>query len=94
MRDCADLLAPSLTKIFNASLRSTPALKLAYVRPLFKSGDPFLPANYCPVSILPKISKLLEKVVQKQLTTFLSKTNALLVSQFAFRQGHSTEDAL
>ena len=51
-----------------------------------------MPTNYRPVSLLPVISELLEKLVQKALVDFVDP--ALPNTQFAFRPGHSTEDAL
>ena len=64
--------------------------------PLFKSGDPTVPSNYRPVSLLPIVSRLLERVVKEQVDDYLSKhTCSLLpVTQFAYRPNHSTEDAL
>ena len=55
-----------LIHIFNCSLSTgiVPSkLKIAKVNPVFKSGDKHKFTNYRPVSILPSISKLLEKVV-------------------------------
>eukprot|EP00117_Sycon_ciliatum_P033361 scpid20631/ scgid25685/ Probable RNA-directed DNA polymerase from transposon X-element; Reverse transcriptase len=95
---CADiLLASSLTTLFNASLSSGEVpqqFKLAHVVPLHKSGDPSVPKNFRPVSLLPILSKILEKVVQKSLVEHVARMNILPVTQFAFRHGHSTEDAL
>ena len=93
----ADIIAPSLTQLFNMSLKSgivPRAFKLAEVRPLFKSGDPASPGNYRPVSLLPIISKILERIVQNQLQGQLSRVHALPDTQFAYRHGYSTEDAL
>ncbi len=55
-----------LTHVLTLSLKTgvVPAgLKLAKVIPLFKSGDSSLSTNYCPISILPCFSKILEKFV-------------------------------
>ena len=93
----ADIIAPSLTQLFNMSLKSgivPRAFKLAEVRPLFQSGDPASPGNYRPVSLLPIISKILERIVQNQLQGQLSRVHALPDTQFAYRHGYSTEDAL
>ena len=91
LKECADVLAYSLAVLFCASLRTgvvPSAFKLASVVPLSKSGDPSLPNNNRPVSLLPIISKLLEKIVQRQLVRQLPTT------QFAYRQHHPTDDAL
>ena len=97
LKCCADILAASVATLFNASLVNgtvPTAFKLAHVIPLFKAGDPSIPTNFRPVSLLPILSKLLEKVVQKKLAQFLDISGTLPTTQFAFRAGHSTEDAL
>ena len=97
LRQCSDLLAYSLAVLFCTSLRTGTvplAFKLATVVPLYKTGDPSVPTNYHPVSLLPVVSKLLERVVQRQLVRHLDLSNALPDSQFAFRKKCSTEDAL
>ena len=70
LKSCALVLAPSLTIIVNASLTSgivPSALKQADIRPLFKAGDREAPKNYRPVSLLPVVSKVLERVVHSRL---------------------------
>ena len=64
--------------------------KEAIVVPIFKSGDPFSFNNYRPISILPVISKVLEKIVFLQLSSFLASEGILYENQFGFRQNHST----
>ena len=86
-------------KIVNLSLTSGTvpiALKKAVVKPLIKKPnlDPEVLGNYCPVSNLPYLSKILERVVADQLQAHLD-TNGLHVKfQSAYRHGHSTETAL
>ena len=97
LKQCAQVLAPSLTTLINMSLSSgivPQILKRADVRPLFKSGDPTLAKNYRPVSLLPIVSKLLECVVQQQLRRHLEEHHVLPDCQFAYRHNYSTEDAL
>ena len=97
LKSCALVLAPSLTIIVNASLTSgivPTALKQADIRPLFKAGDREAPKNYRPVSLLPVVSKVLERVVHSRLTRFLSDHSLFPPSQFAYRAKHSTEDAV
>ena len=50
--------------------------------------------NYRPVSNLSFISKLIEKVVAKQLNEFISREGLLNVNQSAYKSSHSTETAL
>jgi len=47
-----------------------------------------------PISLLPTLSKILEKVIQKRLYTFLNCTNVLNDMQFGFRKKHCTTDAV
>ena len=69
--------------------------KIAKVIPLHKSGPRNLLDNYRPISILPAISKVFEKILYKQLFNHLNNANNLISKfQFGFRPLHSTADAL
>lgn len=70
--------------------------KQAVIHPLLKKpdADPSLPQNFRPISKLSFISKVLEKVVAKQLNVMLAKYNILDKFQSGFRNLHSTETAL
>ena len=67
-----------------------PDWKLGVVTPLFKEGDPTNPSNYRPISVLPSISKLLERLVHNQLYKFLDVFQILANEQSGFRKGYST----
>ena len=69
-------------------------LKIARVVPILKKGDPSIFSNYRPISVLPSISKLLEKLAYKRIITFLDSNNILHDNQFGFRKHRSTEHAL
>ena len=58
-----------------------------------KGGEPTLSDNYCPVSLLPVFSKVLERFMYKKLVSHLDKNNSYYAKQFGFRSGHSTSDA-
>ena len=97
LREAAYVLAPSLLDIFNVSLSTghvPAAFKKSNVALLYKSGDPCRATNYRPVSLLPIVSRLLEKAVQAQYTSYLNIRNLFPGTQFAYRNNHSTEDAL
>ncbi|XP_063531092.1 uncharacterized protein LOC134742088 [Cydia strobilella] len=66
-------------------------LKLSVVKPLFKKGDRKDPNNYRPITIVPVISKIIEKAMCERLTGFLEKNGLLQAEQYGFRRGHSTE---
>ena len=61
---------------------------------LFKSGDKSNCDNYRPISILPTISKIIERAVHKQLYDFLQVNNLLFKDQFVFINKISTSCAL
>ena len=69
-------------------------LKVARVTPVFKAGDPAQLGNCRPISVLPAISKIFERIIQGRLLRFLKKQNSLLTSQYGFRRGHSTYMAI
>ena len=66
----------------------------AKVVALFKSGDESNCDNYRPISILPTISKIIERAVHKQFYEFLQVNNLLFKDQFGFRNKTSTSSAL
>lgn len=81
---------------FNDSISSgiyPDCLKKAIVYPIFKGGDPSNPTNYRPISVLPSINKIYEKLLSSRLRCFLESTALLYKKQYGFRQGSSTEMA-
>lgn len=92
-----DTVAPVLTHIFNFSLFSHkfPSIwKNAYVIPIPKNKNPSTFSHYRPISILPFLSKILERIVHHQLNNFLYDNHILNPFQSGFRRGHSTVTAL
>jgi len=92
-----DIISEPLAHIFNTSLTtgSVPnELKIGQIIPIHKSSDKEQFTNYRPISILPCISKILERLVYIRLSSFLSANKILTNSQFGFRQNCSTEMAL
>ncbi|XP_057312380.1 uncharacterized protein LOC130653901 [Hydractinia symbiolongicarpus] len=70
LKDCAILISKPLSHIINLSINTSTvpsAWKVAKVAPIFKSGDSSLPENYRPISILPVLSKILEKAIHNEL---------------------------
>ena len=85
-----------LTLIINQSLCTgivPNSLKIAKVSPIYKKGDRHLTDNYRPISLLPVISKVLEKVVFLQVYNYFVENKLLYDSQYGFRKLHSTEFA-
>ena len=97
LKDGASVIAPTVTFLVNLSL-STGIVpcdwKMARVVPLYKSGGHASMDNYRPISILPVMSKIMEKAVNVQLQRYLQRFDLLSPFQAGFRQHHSTESAL
>ena len=64
---------------------------MSRVKPLFKSGDQSRFSNYKPISLLPSLSKVFERVIFDQLLSYFTNDKLLCIDQFGFRPGHSTE---
>ena len=84
LKDGADIIATPITYIINLSLRLSQVpddFKIAKVVPLYKKGDKNSEGNYRPVSILPVISKIFERVVHQQLSDYLTENSILYQNQ-------------
>lgn len=91
------ILVPPLTHIFRICFSQgifPSGLKQAVVVPIFKSGNKALVNNYRPISLLPSISKILEKIVNTRLVNYLENNKYLSPAQFGFRAKLSTADAV
>ncbi|KAF2345054.1 Reverse transcriptase domain [Trinorchestia longiramus] len=68
--------------------------KYSIFKPLHKAGDINTASNYMPISLLPVVSKILEKVISNHLLTHLDKSNLLHPNRYTYRKHTSTQDAL
>ena len=59
-----------------------------------KKGSKTNPANYKAISLLPIISKIIEKLIHKQTSSFLSNSKSLYNYQSGFWKNHSTDSCL
>ena len=73
-------------------LKFASGLKLADIVPVFKKDDLTLVKNYRPVSLLPIISKVLERIMLNQITAYMDKY--LSPHLGGYRKGFSTQTAL
>ncbi len=97
IKETIDYIIKPLTHILSLSLKTgivPQNLKVARVIPIFKTGDSKEFSNYRPISILPCISKILERLVFSRLFNHLDANNILYKHQYGFRKRHSTEHAL
>ena len=95
--NCASEIAPLLSKLFTASFLKgyiPPSFKRAAIVPIFKSGDKCLPGNYRPISLTSVICKVYERIIRKQVFSFLCDKNCLNDTQHGFRSGRSCLSAL
>ena len=97
IRRCLHVIGTHLLRIVNLSIKTgvfPECWKTAIVVPIPKSGDLTKPSNHRPISLLSVLSKILEKVVSVQLTSYLESHHLLSPHQYAYRSHHSTEDAV
>ena len=97
LKNVKDILTPSITDIFNASIKSKTFpddFKIATVTPIFKGGDTEDLGNYQPISILASTARIFERLLYKQLHDFLATNKILNDKQWGFRSLHSTALAL
>ena len=95
LKSTIDIHASILTKIINLSLRNgcfPDDLKAAEVSPIFKKNDDLDKENYRPVSVLPHMLKVFERIMYTQTENFMEvKLSKLLTG---FRKNHSTQHCL
>lgn len=93
LKICAQYITLPLTHIINLSFSDgifPHRLKYCIVKPLFKKGDKLLMDNHRPITLVPILSKVLEKAVHTRINDFLVKHNVLCPEQYGFRKGCST----
>ena len=88
-------IVPYLQKLINQTFSQgefPDCLKIAKLIPLFNCGSKADVENYRSISLLPVLSKVLEKVMCNRLIKFLDQNDILYEKQFGFRSKHSTVD--
>ena len=97
LRECADLIADPMCSIFNQSIRSgifPQEWKCATVIPLLKEGNHSDLNNYHPISIVPIVAKVFERIIYNQVCGYLTENNLISSQQSGFCLVHSTVTAL
>ncbi|HBI40008.1 MAG TPA: hypothetical protein DDY16_03550 [Tenacibaculum sp.] len=90
-------IAPFLLVLFNNCLRKgifPNCFKVAQVTPLHKGGERLDRNSYRPISLLPALGKLLEKIILVRVLNFFDKHSLLSTHQFGFRPKFTTEYAI
>ena len=91
LKDGSNILYTTIAKICNLSIKlaSFPdKCKVAKIKPLHKKGLKTDPKNFRPISLLPLISKIIERIIHDQSMNFLSDNNVLYKYQSGFRKFH------
>ena len=97
IKSSCSVIAPFLVNLFNLCLKTgifPECFKTAKVKPLFKGGDRQDPISYRPISLLPSLGKILEKVISIRLLHYFNDFDLFSQYQFGFREGFTTEFAI
>lgn len=97
LKSTVDNITKPLTHIINNTLTTgifPDALKNSIITPIFKKGNDQEIVNYRPISILPNLSKVFEKIIHKRLYDFLKCHKILSNRQYSFQKGRCATDAV
>ena len=97
LKDGVDVLAIPITQICNLSIKLShfpKDCKLAKLKPLYKKGTKTDTKNFRPISLLPIVSKIFEKVIHDQTMEYLTDNNITYKYQSGFRKNYSTDTSL
>ena len=97
LKDGAPVLSKPITQLCNLSIKLSvfpDDCKIAKLKPLYKKGSNIDPKNYRPISLLPLVSKIFEKIVHIQTQEYLDTHQILYKYQSGFRARHSTDTCL
>ena len=91
LKEVSDICTPALNDIWNNEIITQKwfpnNLKLPDMIPLFKKEDASLLKNYRPVSVLPVVSKIYERIMQKQILEYIDKH--LSPHLYGYRKGYA-----
>ena len=93
----APVIAPVVARLVNFSFSSgsfPSRWKTAKVSPLYKNGDSRDVQNFRPISVLPVLSKVIERHVHDSLYSYLTENNLIYPRQSGFWKNHSTDTNL
>ena len=97
IKDCLRIISSWITSIINNSLVNSifpSTWKIAEVIPIPKEGDHEMAKNNRPISLLPVLSKVCERVALRQLSSYLTTNHRLSVPKSGNKTWHSTETSL
>ena len=97
LKYCAESVVDPLTIIINRSTAAglfPDSLKVAKVIPIYKEGDREVFSDYRPISFLPVLGKIYERVIYARFLTYIDKFSLLDENQLGFRKEHKTVGAI
>ena len=97
LKEGAPVLASPITDPVNLSISLSlfpDDCKIAKLKPLYKKEAKTKPKNYRLISLLPLLSKIIERIIHNQTQEFLDKNNILYKYQSGFQKHHSTDTCL
>ena len=89
----ANIIAHPLSAILNQCVAFgyfPSKLKIAKMIPVYKTGPTNQPGNYRPISLLPSMSEVFERLILNRLISFFQRNKILIPTQFGFRHNYST----
>ena len=95
LKDCIDAYLVHLTNSVNHSVQTSVSqqnLKQAELIPLYKKLDPLNKGNYRPASLLPNVSKVFERIIYRQINSYMEDKLAKCLT--GFRKSHGTQHSL
>ncbi|CAG9135167.1 unnamed protein product [Plutella xylostella] len=97
IKDNIDVLATPLAYFYNECISHgifPDQLKIARILPVHKKGSKTDPSKYRPISLLPILSKIFEKILKSRLLVHLNMSNVISSRQFGYRRNLGTVDAI
>ena len=97
LKNTCSVIAPFIVHLFNACLAQgvfPDAYKVAQIVPLFKGGNREDVNCYRPISLLPALGKLFEKLIFDRVLAYIEKFDILSPHQYGFRKNFGTEYAI
>lgn len=94
---CSNCISPNIVRIFNTIVDSSvypDILKIHKVIPIPKESKATTVEQYRPISILPIIDQIFERILHKQIFSYFMENNLLNEFQYGFRKGCGTEEAI
>ena len=96
LKNIAYEIANPLSTLYNMAINQgiyPNCLKNARIMPVHKSGNTQDIKNYRPISMLPLLNKIFEKILYQRIENFLTSCNIISENQYGFRKGKDTQQA-